>query len=125
MRWRARGGGPIAGGIAGALGKGFLIACAGLTVAALFGSPPVAAAGLWTILATGVFGGSCMLAAGVIRREQCEADEVARKEVRELMSLVRKMPGLEGLAADTPDEQAERFTSRLDRERCEQAINTR
>ena len=124
MSWR-RDGGTIAGAIAGALGKGFLIGCAGLTIAFLFGSPPVAAASFWTILATAVVGTGCMLAATMIRRAQCDAEEEAdaKKDIRTLITLVRKLPGLQEIEDDAPEVAP--FTSRLARERNETSAGGR
>src|SRR5579863_7319615 len=112
MSWRTKEGGSVVGSIAAAFGKGFWLACAAFTVAAIFGTPS-AAGGLWTILATAAVGSCCLLAAAVIRREQCEADRAAQKEVRELMTLVRKLPGVQQPNLDLAgEEQTEQFTSR-------------
>ena len=110
----------IAGGISAALGKGLLIACSGLTVALLFGAPTVAAASVWTVVATAVAGSSCLLAAAIIRREHCDSEEAVKLELRELVSLVRNLPGFDPIERETPTQHEQPFTSRLDRERTEQ-----
>jgi hypothetical protein len=115
MSWR-RDSATIAGGIAAALGKGLLIATAGFAAAVIFGHPPAAAASLWRVLATAIAGCSCLLAAVVIRREQCDADDAAKHQVRELVSLVKKLPGMESPQPELT-EACEPFTSRLDHER--------
>jgi hypothetical protein len=112
MSWR-RDGATIAGGIAAALGKGLLIACAGFTVAAVFGGPAAAAATLWSILATGLFGSTCLLGAAMIRRERCDAEDAVKEELRELVSLIRKLPGVEGQMHE-PDSPCGPYTARLE-----------
>jgi hypothetical protein len=118
MSWR-RDSTVIAGGIAAALGKGLLIGTAGLLIAAAFGTTPMAAASAWSILATAAIGMSCLVGAAIIRREHSDADDQAKHEVRELMSLVRKLPGMQELEPCKPDDEPGRYTSRLDRERAE------
>lgn len=61
----------VPGDILHAIGKGFLIACAGMLVGAIFGNPTLAAGSVWGVLAVGVaglVGMGCMFASAAAHR---------------------------------------------------------
>jgi hypothetical protein len=112
-------GGSIAEDIARAAGKGFLAAWATLVVAAVFGGPAAAAATLWAIAPTATVGGTCMIAATAARGEGRQAEEEERQQVRELVSLEKKLPVLESAAQTVEDlvEAQERFADWIEGQR--------
>ena len=69
--------GSISGHILHAMGKGFLLACAGMVVGAVFGSPALVASGFWGIVATAAIGASFMVAASAAHSRCSDEDNAA------------------------------------------------
>lgn len=69
----------VSAGILEALGKGFLIATAGVVAGLMFGTAPMASMGLWTVGVAAASGVACMIGSALVRNAGCGGgeDEIA------------------------------------------------
>jgi hypothetical protein len=65
----------VSAGILDALGRGFLIATAGVMAGAIFGTANLAAIGLWTIGVAAASGVACMIGSALVRNAACDRCE--------------------------------------------------
>jgi hypothetical protein len=65
----------VSAGILDALGRGFLIATAGVVAGALFGTAHLAAIGLWTLGVAAASGVGCMIGSALVRNAGCDRCE--------------------------------------------------
>jgi hypothetical protein len=65
----------VSAGILDALGRGFLIATAGVVAACFFGTAHLAAMGLWMIGLAAVSGVGCMIGSALVRNAGCDRCE--------------------------------------------------
>jgi hypothetical protein len=98
----------VSAGILDALGRGFLIATAGVVAGALFGTAHLAAIGLWTLGVAAASGVGCMIGSALVRNAGCDRCEkrVARApraaHVRKGMTAV---PAVEAAGDVAPEER--------------------
>ena len=104
----------VSAGILDALGRGFLIATAGVMAGLMFGTAPLAGLALWTIGVAAVSGVACMVGSALVRNAGCDRGE---KEISESLRApkVRKvretMPGVEAVEDVAPEERWARRTA--------------
>ena len=65
----------VSAGILESIGKGFLIATAGVVAGSLFGTAHLAAMGLWMIGLAAVSGVGCMVGSALVRNAGCDRCE--------------------------------------------------
>jgi hypothetical protein len=68
----------VAGGILDALGRGFLIATAGLVAGLMFGTAHLASLSLWTVAVAAAAGAGCMVGSALVRNagfDDCGQEE--------------------------------------------------
>jgi hypothetical protein len=65
----------VSAGILDALGRGFLIATAGVVAGALFDTANLAALSLWMIAVTAAGGVGCMIGSAIVRNAGCDRPE--------------------------------------------------
>jgi hypothetical protein len=65
----------VSAGILDALGRGFLIATAGVVAGLMFGTAPLATIGLWTIGVAAASGVACMIGSALVRNAGCDCCE--------------------------------------------------
>jgi hypothetical protein len=85
----------VGAGVMDALGRGFLIATAGLVLGAIVGTSHLAALGLWTFGVAGAAGMGLMIGSALVRNAGCERQEPESDEarqVREVMAIAASFP---------------------------------
>jgi hypothetical protein len=65
----------VSAGILDALGRGFLIATAGVVAGALFGTAHLAAMSMWTVAVAAASGVGCMIGSALVRNAGCDRCE--------------------------------------------------
>ena len=66
----------VSANIMEALGKGFLIATAGVVAGLMFGTASMASMGLWTVGVAAASGVACMIGSALVRNAGCDRCEV-------------------------------------------------
>jgi hypothetical protein len=95
MRWRRQRDGEethhtVSADILNSLGKGFLIATAGVIAGALFGTSRIAELGLWTVGVAVAAGIGCVIGGAIVRNLGCRdhgAEEEEHRQLAETMAL--------------------------------------
>lgn len=97
----------VSAGILDALGRGFLIATAGVVAGAIIGTSHLAAMGLWTIGVTAAGGVACMVGSALVKNAACDRRErnVRRSpQATTGRKVVAAMPNREIGEGDSPEE---------------------
>jgi hypothetical protein len=115
----------VSAGILEGLGKGFLIATAGLVAGLMFGTADLAALSLWTVGVAAASGVACMIGSTLVRNagyDRCEEEPVGSTPAAKAGMGIAAMPGIE--AGDVePEERWTRRTAVTARQR-EQSAGT-
>jgi hypothetical protein len=110
----------VGSGIMDALGRGFLIATAGLVLGAVVGTSQLAALGLWTLGVAGATGVGLMIGSALVKNAGCNRPEPASGEARqagEVIALAGVTPVVLDAEAGTPAERQGQFVLLLTRQR--------
>jgi hypothetical protein len=97
----------VAAGIMEALGKGFLIATAGVVAGLIIGTAPLASIGMWTVGVAAASGVGCMIGSALIRNagfDRCEIDSGGSPQAAISRDGMAAMQGLESGGA-APEER--------------------
>jgi hypothetical protein len=98
----------VSAGIMDALGRGFLIATAGIVVGAMVGTAQLAALGLWTLGIAAAAGVGLTIGSALVKHAGCKATEPETEAARqhgEIMAFVASLPVvIEGEAVTLSDQ---------------------
>jgi hypothetical protein len=114
----------ISANILEAIGRGLMIATAGLVLGAILGTSSAAARfGAGALVASGVIGAGCMIGSALVRNAGCrsraqEVDEPS--ETVEITAFMAMHPLLLQQETEGPGEQPARYVERLRQERQEE-----
>jgi hypothetical protein len=103
----------VSASILDALGRGFLIATAGVVAGLMFGTANLAALSLWTIAVAAASGVGCMIGSALVRNagcDRCEKKVGGSTRAAHAMEVTAAMPTVEA-AADVASE--ERWARRM------------
>ena len=98
----------VSAGILDALGRGFLIATAGLVAGLLFGTAHLAAISIWTVAVAAASGVGCMIGSALVRNAECDRCEknVGRSpQVAHVRKDMAAVPAVEAASAVAPEER--------------------
>lgn len=98
----------VAAGIMEALGKGFLIATAGVLAGLLIGTAPLASIGLWTVGVAATTGVACMVGSALVRNagcDRCEDNGGGLPQAANVRDGMGATPGTEAAADVAPEER--------------------
>jgi hypothetical protein len=114
----------VSANIMEAVGRGLLIATAGIVLGAILGTSDIARFGAGMLVGSGVVGAACMIGSACIRNAGCkvrEADERQACQAAEIMAFVAMQPLV--IQHDTTEHGAATVghVDRLCRHRAEQA----
>jgi hypothetical protein len=88
----------VSAGILDAVGRGFLIATAGVVAGLMFGTAPLAALSLWTVGVAAASGVACMIGSALVRNagcDRCEENGGGSLQTANVREVVTAMPGVE------------------------------
>jgi hypothetical protein len=101
----------VSAGILDALGRGFLIATAGVVAGILFGTAHLAAMGLWTLGLAAASGVGCMISSALVRNAGCDRGEKnvgGSPRAADVRKVMAAMPAVEAAAEVAPEERRAR-----------------
>jgi hypothetical protein len=104
----------VSAGILDALGRGFLIATAGVVAGVMFGTANLTGLGLWTVAVAAASGVGCMIGSALVRNagcDHCEKNVGASPRVAKVRKATAAMPNVEATRDDVAPE--ERWTRRI------------
>ena len=81
-----------------AVGRGFLIATAGVVAGAMFGTANLTAIGVWTTVVAAASGVACMICSALVNNAGCDRGELdggGSPEVANVRQVMAAMPGVE------------------------------
>jgi hypothetical protein len=104
----------VSAGILDALGRGFLIATAGVVAGALFGTANLAAMGLWTVGVAAASGVGCMVGSALVRNAACNRCEPEFGEAPEAASDGKVVTRAPVVGAALNVEAEERWARRME-----------
>jgi hypothetical protein len=98
----------VSAGILDALGRGFLIATAGVVAGALFGTANLAALSLWTIAVAAASGVGCMVGSALVRNAGCapvEPKDGESTRAAQVRAALMQTPVVDAGENATPEER--------------------
>ena len=110
----------VSAGIMESIGKGFLIATAGMLAGAMFGTANLSAIGMWTTLAAAASGVACMVGSALVRNagyDRCELDGSGSPEATKGREAMTAVPGVEAAGEIVSEERWARRMAATDRKR--------
>ncbi len=110
----------VTAGIMESIGKGFLIATAGMLAGAMFGTANLSAIGMWTTLAAATSGVACVVASALIRNagyDRCEANGGGSPEPANGREVMTAVPGVEAVEGVAPEKRWSRRVAAAHRQR--------
>jgi hypothetical protein len=110
----------VSAGILDALGRGFLIATAGVVASALFGTAHLEALSLWTIAVAAASGVGCMIGSALVKNAACDPGEKEADGPSRAMNArkdVEEMPVVEAARDVEPEKRWARRMAMIDRQR--------
>jgi hypothetical protein len=110
----------VSAGILEALGKGFLIATAGVVAGLLFGTAPMASMGLWTVGVAAASGVGCMVGSALVRNAGCDRCEMTSGSPQAAQVREVGVPDVEATVDVAPEEHWARRMAMTGREREQQ-----
>jgi hypothetical protein len=116
----------VSAGILDALGRGFLIATAGVVAGAMFGTANLAALSLWTIGVAAASGVGCMIGSALVRNagcDRCEKKPAGASRAKHARKTTEVIPAVEAARDVAPEE---RWTRRIAMagQQCEHGTGT-
>jgi hypothetical protein len=116
----------VSAGILDAIGRGFLIATAGLVAGLMFGTADLAALSLWTVGVAAASGVACMIGSTLVRNagcDRCEGELVGSPQAANVREGMAPMPVMAPAGEVEPEERWARRTAVTARQR-EQSAGT-
>jgi hypothetical protein len=110
----------VSASILESLGKGFLIATAGVVASLLFGTAPLGSIGLWTVGVAAISGVGCMVGSALVRNagfDCCEENVGGLPQVANGREGMAAMPGMEPVGEVEPEGRWARRMAMGDRQR--------
>jgi hypothetical protein len=104
----------VSAGILDALGRGFLIATAGVVASALFGTAHLEALSLWTIAVAAASGVGCMIGSALVRNAACDPGEKEADGPSPAMNARRDMAEMPVIDTDRDIAPEERWARRME-----------
>ena len=110
----------VSAGVLDALGRGFLIATAGVAAGLMFGTAPMASVGLWTVGVAAAAGVACMIGSALVRNAGCDRREVNGDGSPRTVNVgegAAAVPGVEAVGEVASEERWARRMERINRRR--------
>lgn len=110
----------VSAGVLDALGRGFLIATAGVVAGLMFGTANLAALSLWTIAVAAASGVGCMIGSALVRNaggDRCDKKAGGSTRAATVRKGMAEMPVMEAAVDAAPEERWARRMAMSGRQR--------